>query len=154
MRLTGAIGSLSLLILASAGCGQDSGSPEQQVRDLLERAEEAAEAREVGFFSDFIAEDYSDDMGRDRAALIALTRLYFLQHQSIHVLSRIESIDFPVEELARVALVAGLAGRDEQADSQWDLRADVYRFALDLRRGADGWKLTRAEWRRGAARRP
>ncbi len=115
-------------------------------------AEAAAEAREQGFFRDFIAEDYSDDMGRDRAEMLALARVYFLRNQSIHILSRIESIEFLIPELAKVTLSAGMAGRDGQADGQWTLRADVYRFELELRRaGGEDWELIRAQWERGAA---
>lgn len=132
------------------GCSGDPESPEAQVRATLAAAEAAAEEKDVDFFEELIAEDYSDHRGRSRQEVIDFTKFYFFRHQSIHVLSRIESIEFPIPELARVELVAGLAGSGEES-SVFDLEADAYRFELELRRddGGDEWKLIGASWRRG-----
>lgn len=136
--------------LALLGACSDPESPEAHLRATLAEAEEAAEQRDLGFFRALIAEDYSDRRGRNRSEIIQRAWLYFNQNQSIHVLSSIESIEFPIPELARVELVAGLAGRDKQASSVWDLQADVYRFELEMRLDDAGdWKLIRAGWHRG-----
>ena len=139
------IAALSLLL----GCSGDPESPEAQVRATLAAAEAAAEEKDVDFFEELIAEDYSDHGGRNRQGIIDFTRFYFFRHQSIHVLSRIESIEFPIPELAKVELVAGLAGRGDES-SVFDLEADAYRFELELRQDDAGdWKLIGASWRRG-----
>lgn len=137
------------LFLLLAACS-DPESPEARVRAILAEAEAAAEERDIGFFRNLIAEDYSDKRGRNRSEIIQQAWFYFQRNQFIQVLSRIESIEFPVPELTRVELVAGLAGRDEQAASVWELQADVYRFELEMRLDGDGeWKLIHAGWRRG-----
>jgi hypothetical protein len=139
------VASLSLLL----GCSGDPESPEAQVRATLAEAEAAAEDRDVGFFEELLAEDYSDHRGRNRQEIINSTKFYFVRHQSIHVLSRIDSIEFPIPELAKVELVAGLAGRGKES-SALDLEADAYRFELELRQDDAGdWRLIGASWRRG-----
>lgn len=143
-------GAVILLALLS-GCNGEPDSAETRLRQILAEAEEAAERRETGFFRTLIAEDYTDRHGRSRSNMIDLARVYFLRNQSIHILSRIEAIEFSAPELARIELVAGLAGRDQEPSSAWEIQADVYRFELEMRLGDEGdWKLIDASWRRGA----
>ena len=44
----------------------DSGSPEQQVRSVIDAMEVAAEARDVGDLTEHLSENYRDAQGQDR----------------------------------------------------------------------------------------
>src|SRR5262245_15763033 len=76
------------------GCG-DPASPEQQVRAVIDSMETAAEARDVGDLMEHISASYRDAQGQDRAAASSYARGYFIANQSVHLLTRIESLEFP-----------------------------------------------------------
>src|SRR6201999_2200915 len=86
-----------------AGCSSD-GSPEQQVRAVIESMELAAEERDVGDLMEHISVSYRDAQGQDRAEASRYARGYFVANQSVHLLTRIESLEFPSPDEARVKL--------------------------------------------------
>ena len=146
MRYTMAL----LICMLLAACSDGTNTPEAQVRAMLLAAEEAAEAQDLDGFGAFLADDYSDHRRRNRSNILELAKLYFLHNRSIHILSRIESVDFPGPDIAKVELLAGMAGRNKAATSVLDLKANVYRFQLELHRGEeDDWQVRHAEWQRG-----
>ncbi|HEY5758463.1 MAG TPA: hypothetical protein VIU34_21700 [Steroidobacter sp.] len=128
---------ISLALLAACS---DSGSPEQQVREVIEQMERAAENREVGELASHLSEEYRDanGMGAEEAARYA--RGYFIANQSIHLLTRIEELTFPTEGEARAQVLVGMLGRDAAAD-QWDLAAEVHTFKIALRREEEEWRI-------------
>jgi hypothetical protein len=73
-------------------------------------------------------------------------RGYFFINQSIHLLTRIEEVQFPGDELATAHVSVGMLG--QQAQEDWAFAADVYEFDIQLRRIDGEWKLQSAEWRR------
>ena len=85
-----ALGLFSALAVLATGCG--AGDPEAEIRALLAAAEEAAEARDVGFFGDALADGYSDARGNDRDEILRELRGYFIANQRIEILSRIDEI--------------------------------------------------------------
>jgi hypothetical protein len=119
----------------------DPGSPEQQVRAVLESMETAAEARDVGDLMEHISADYRDARGQDRTEASRYARGYFVANQSVHLLTRIESLEFPAPDEARVKLQVGMAGRDGSGVS-----TDLYDFKLALIREGDEWKVSYADW--------
>ncbi|HKQ16215.1 MAG TPA: hypothetical protein VJT80_22540 [Steroidobacteraceae bacterium] len=119
----------------------DPGSPEQQVRAVLESMETAAEARDVGDLMEHISADYRDARGQDRTEASRYARGYFVANQSVHLLTRIESLEFPSPDEARVKLQVGMAGRDGSGVS-----TDLYHFKLALIREGDEWKVSYADW--------
>ena len=121
----------------------DPGSPEQQVRAVLESMETAAEARDVGDLLEHISANYRDAQGQDRTEAARYARAYFLANQSVHLLTRIESLEFPAPDEARVKLQVGMAGRAGESG----VTADLYDFDLALIREDDEWKLSYADWR-------
>jgi hypothetical protein len=141
----------SLLIFAGcaalAACG-DTNSPEQQVRDVIGQMEAAAEARDIGELMEHVSEDYRDEngLGPDEAA--RYVRGYFIANQSIHLLTRIEQIEFPIEGEARARVLVGMVGREADAAGKWDLAADLHEFKIALRREDDEWKVSFAQWLR------
>lgn len=137
----------ALFIIAFAllvGCS-DPDTPEAQVRATIAAIETAAEARDVGDVMAHISDEFRDSYGRDRQALPRYLRGYFVANQSIHLLTRINRIEFPTQQEARANVTVGMLGRDA-ADS-WDLAAEIREFDVTLMRDGDQWKVTYAQVR-------
>ena len=134
------VGMLAVL----AGCSDDA-SPEQQVRAVIDSMEVAAEARDVGDLMEHVSPAYRSADGLDSAEAARYLRGYFVANQSIHLLTRIESLEFPTPDAARVKLQVGMAGRGAQGAA--DLSADLYDFDVALVREDGEWKVSYAAWR-------
>jgi hypothetical protein len=132
---------LALLLAACA----DSGSPEQQVRAVIDAMETAAEARDVGDLTEHLSASYRDAQGQDREQAARYARGYFIANQSVHLLTRIESLEFPAADEARVKLQVGMAGRGGES-GQGSLSADLHDFDLVLVREGGDWKVSYADW--------
>ena len=107
-------GAALLVAIALAACGSDT-SPEDAVRAVIDTAEEAAEARDASKLLRLVAPDYRDARGNGADEIGRYVRGYLLAHQSVHLLTRIESIEFPGTDLARVKATVGMAGREAEA---------------------------------------
>ena len=141
-----------LLLALLAGCS-DPLSPEARVRETLDRAEQAIEARSLSDAKALLAETFRDSDGRERATVMRLLAGYFLQHPSIHLLVQVQRIDFPAPELAEVTLYAAMAGREINDPGQLTaLRASLYRFDLQLRDIDGEWRLVGGAWRPASGR--
>lgn len=137
----------ALLVAVLAGCG-GSDTPETQVRATIAAIEEAAEARSVGAVMKHVSAQFRDAEGRDGSELSRYLRGYFIANQSIHLLSRIESIEFPTPEEARARVVVGMVGRDAAAANAWNLAADIHDFDVTFMLEDGEWKVTHARWSR------
>jgi hypothetical protein len=130
-------------------CSPAEDSPETQIRMLLERGETAAEKKQTGELRKMISEKYSDSQGQDKRAIEAILRYYFLRHESIHLLMRIQSIAFPQPAQAQAIVLVAMAGQPISGTQELErLRADLHRFEITLTSENKEWKVTRAEWRR------
>jgi len=137
----------ALIVAGLAGCG-DSETPETQVRATIAAIEEAAEARDVGGIMEHVSNQFRDAEGRDGTELSRYVRGYFIANQSIHLLSRIESIEFPTPEEARARVVVGMVGRDAAASNAWNLAAEIHDFDVTFMLEDGEWKVTHARWGR------
>jgi hypothetical protein len=132
------------LAIGLAGCGAPD-TPEVQVRAVVAAAEQAAEARDVSAVMQLVSPDYADADGRQAAELSRYLRGYFIANQSIHLLTRIDSLEFPATDVAEVGLTVAMVGRDAEAESAWDLAADVHTLRLTLMHQAGEWRVTHAD---------
>lgn len=139
-RIVGVLG----LAIGLVGCGTPD-SPEMRVRAVIAAAEQAAEARDVSAVMDLVSPDYADADGRQPAELGRYLQGYFIANQSIHLLTRIDSLEFPARDVADVAVTVAMVGRDAEAESAWDLAADVHSFRLTLMEKDGDWRVTRAD---------
>ena len=128
------------MALACAGCG-DSGTPEDEIRALVDEAEIAAEARDASELRALVADDYADASGRDAAEVRNLLHAFLVAHPSLTLITRIDSIELEGTELARVQVTVGVLGRDANPESNWDLAAEIRRLDIRLARDDGG------EWR-------
>jgi hypothetical protein len=138
----------ALLLLPLAGCGKRE-TPEQQVRALIARAEQAAGARRAAELRGYLSEQYRDDEGRDKRALDAIIRLSVLRHESIHLLTRISEVTLPGTGRARAVVYVAMAGQPLAGTGEViRLNADLHRFELEFAQENSEWKVVSAHWRR------
>ncbi len=135
--------------LVAGACSSERDSPEARVRALLERGEAAAEHKQAGALRQMISEKYSDSQDQDKKAIEAILRYYFLRNESIHLLTRIRQIVVSKPDTAQAVVLVAMAGQPISGPDELErIRADVYRFELNLSREDGEWKVNRAEWRR------
>jgi hypothetical protein len=145
LRPLAAAATIAWLAVAT-GCGARE-TPEAQVRAVVAAGERAAEARDVGGLMELVGSGFEDAQGGGREELARLLRGYFVMHQSVHLLARIEEVAFPYRDYARVRLTVGALGRETAGATAFDVAADVHDVVLELRLEDDAWRVVRAEWR-------
>jgi hypothetical protein len=147
-RRAASIAALLAAAALGAGCGAPD-SPEAQVRAVVQEAKNAAEARDASRLLDLVDPGYRDPQGNGAEELKRYLRGWLIAHQSVKLLARIDAIEFPAEDLARVSVNVGMVGREAGGEA-WNLAADVYDVDVTLAREGGEWRVTRADWRRGA----
>ena len=95
----------------AAACGS-SGTPEDEIRALVDSTEAAAEERDASELRDLVADDYEDASGRDASDVRNLLHAWLVAHPSVNLLTRIDSIELEGTELARVKVTVGMLGRE------------------------------------------
>jgi hypothetical protein len=141
-----AVAAAITLLVASVGCGERL-TPESRVRAVIAEGERAAEARDLAGLMALVSPEFRDGRGGDREELKRYLRGYLVMHQSVQLLMRVESLEFPYEDYARVGLTVGTLGRESAAATAFDLAADVHVVSLELKLEGDDWRVVRAEWR-------
>jgi len=136
------IGSLAALLALSA-CS-DPESPDTQVRRVIDALEQAAEARDVGGLMQHVSESYRDADGRDAKELSRYVRGYFIANQSIHLLTRVNRLEFPTDDEARAHVTVAMVGREAAEANAWNLAFETRDFDVTFRREGDDWKVTYA----------
>jgi ketosteroid isomerase-like protein len=136
----------TLLAAALAGCGPGP-TPEDEIREVVAEAERAAEARDAGALRERVADDYHDGRGNGAEEIRRFIHGYLIAHQSVHLLVRIEEIELPATDLARLRATVAMVGQEADSASAWDLAADVYEFDVTLAREGGDWRVIRADWR-------
>lgn len=140
---------LVLLFPLLVSCSAERDTPEAQVRALLQQGKAAAEKRESAALRRMISDKYADNEGRDKKAVEAVLRYYFLRNESIHLLTRIRQISFPNPGIAQLDVIVAMTGQPIADAGQLErLRADLHRFEITLVDENKEWKVIRAEWRR------
>jgi ketosteroid isomerase-like protein len=122
-------------VILLAACAAKS-SDEQQVRAVIQNVENAAEARDTSDVLAFVADDYSDAQGLDRAQLQNFLRGYFLSHPKIELLVNVESLTFPAEGLAQAEITLTSISTGG---------ADREYLKVEFRRNGSAWRVNRAD---------
>lgn len=132
-----------VLAVMLAGCGADPAGPEAELRAWVDEMHNAAEAKDRGAILERISPAYADARGNRRGDISDLLRLYFLRAKRVEFVPVIDSIDVMAETAADIVLTVGMAGTDQ---GRFALRADAYRFELELEYVDGGWQLLAARW--------
>jgi len=135
----------ALAVVMLGGCGE-KGTPEAQVQAVIAAGEAAAEARDLGGILEHVSPAFRDGNGAGRDELKQYLRGYLVTHQSVHLLTSIESVEFPYRDFARVQLKLGTLGRETAGAAAFDLAVDMKDVVLVLQVEDDGWKVVRAAW--------
>ena len=135
----------ALLTLLASACGSPA-TPDSQVRAVITNGEEAAEARDLSGLMDLVSPAYQDGQGAGREDLKQYLRGYLVTHQSIHLLVKVGSVEFPYRDMAKVSLTLGTLGREAAGSTAFDLAGDVYDVDLELQFDDGQWQVTRARW--------
>jgi hypothetical protein len=125
------------------GCGGAGDSPEDELRRWVSSAQAAVEEEDRATLMSMLAENYADARGNDRKAIDQVLRFYFLQKDSVVLISTVEEITISGETAAIVKLTAAMAGSN---DATPGFSADAYRFELELEHDDDEWLLVAARW--------
>jgi len=128
---------LTVLITASllAACGTRT-SDEELVRALIDELESAAEARDASDVLEFVASDYEDAQGLDRAQLQNFLRGYFLAHPKIELLVDVEELTFPADGLAQATISVTSVSLNDP---------DHVQLRVEFRRNDGAWQVKRAD---------
>ncbi len=134
--------------LAAAGCGGEP-TPEERIRAYIDQVAEAAEARKLRLFDDFVADGYEDERGLTKSEVLGIIARYILANQRIHILKRVASIRVDDAHHAQAVVYAAMAGQPVSGPEDLArITADFYRFEIDLSAGKDGvFRVTRGDWR-------
>lgn len=137
--------SLALLLV---GCGGEE-TPEDRVRSYIDQVVESAEARSWRSFKDYVADDYKDAHGLRKDEVLAIVARYILANHRIHILKRIASVRIDDPSNAHAVVYAAMAGQPVSGPQDLvNIRADIYRFEIDLQTGEDGvFRTINGDWR-------
>jgi hypothetical protein len=135
---------LGVALLASA-CGPRQ-TPEARVRAVVDTGEAAAEARDLSGLMALVSPAYRDERGNGPDELRQYLRGYLVMHPSVHLLTRVESIEFPYRDYAQVRLTVATLGRERAAATAFGTAADVNEIVLELALEDDEWRVVRAAW--------
>jgi hypothetical protein len=134
-------------LLATLACSPPSS--EEQVGRLIEAAERAAENRDPAALGEMLSDRFRDASGNGKREILGLLRYEFTRHGSVHLLTRVRSIESAapgsVEAVVFVA-VADVEIRD--ARTLESIQADLLRFDLNFAEEQRGkWRVAAAAWR-------
>lgn len=125
------------------GCGAGQAGPDVALREWVDEVHAAAEVKDRGAILERISPAYADARGNSRDDIANLLRLYFLRANRVEFVPVIDSIHVTAETVADLVLTVGMAGTDH---GRFALRADAYRFELELEYVDGEWQLFSARW--------
>ncbi len=133
-----------LLGVLLAACSSRQGTPEDEIREWLERGERLVGEEDRRGLVDMISSAYVDARGNGRDDLDKRFRLLFLRADPMTLVTRIDEIVVIEGSAAEVKLDVAVAGRDELGFLGYN--ANAYRFELELTHDGDDWRLISARW--------
>ncbi len=131
-----------------AACGGPQESPEARIKDLVSRAEQAAEDHDLSVFRDSVSDDYQDDHGYNRQTVLRLVQGMLLRNRNIHLLSLVREVRVENGSAYARVLVAMASRPIESADALLNVRADLMRFDVQLVLESDEWRVRAVDWER------
>ena len=132
------------------GCGGERTPPEQQVRELVEAMEQAVESGSINAAGELIDTDYRDQRHANKREAIATLFAYLRRHQQIHLFTLIRELEIGAEQTgASVVVYVAMSGMPiESVESVISVKADLYRFDVQMALRDDEWRIVSSQWRR------
>lgn len=141
-RSTNPVFAVFMLLLLGA-CGDPPGTPEQQLRAWVAKAEAHVESKERRDLLAMLSPSYADVRGNKADYVEDVLRVWFLRQNSIELLIAINEIRVFQGTVAEMEITVGMAGTN---GGVLGFRADAYDFALELELSDGEWLLLSAEW--------
>ena len=121
-------------------------SPEDQLRQYIEKAVKAAEHRNAADLADLIQDNYLDPRGNNKKQLTQILRLYFYRHKNIYLFTNLREISFLSDDQARVSMYVAMAATAiPDVTTLSSVKAQIYEFELQLIQQEE-WLLHEATW--------
>ncbi len=138
-----------MLAVGLIACGDES-TPEEQVRATIDGMAEAVEARSVQRSADYLHDDYSDQWHPNRRAAVQSLFGYLRGHSDIHLFTLVRSIDVsePGDSATAIVFVATAGVPVESLDALVSIKADLYRFDIEVVPADEHWQVAKARWAR------
>ncbi|MEM7561484.1 MAG: hypothetical protein AAF353_00400 [Pseudomonadota bacterium] len=137
---------LILLFVAAAGCS--SGAPDDElIAETLDSLEQAAQARDVGEFMEWVSKEYADDSGNDWKRIRGLAQYQFIQNRKLYLYKSIRNMDIVGDQATAIVLVAAAGEPISDPEKLTSIKAELMRFDLELVRDKN-WTVKSATWRR------
>lgn len=116
---------------------------ETRIRQLITTMKGAVIERNMLRLSDAVAQDYSDDFGLNKSALLGAARSFREQYEELRIeFPELTVVLDPDHRTAHAALLVSVGGR-LKSGARPEASAD--RVTFFFRKSDDGWKLTRIE---------
>lgn len=139
-----------MLCALLVACGGDPAAPEDRIGLLIDSMEQAVEAGSAEEAAGLLHRQYRDATHPDRAAASRSLAAYLRRHRGIHLITSLTSVDLaPEGGSAQAVVYVAMSGvMVESVDALAGLRADFYRFELDLALNGGDWSILHSRWRR------
>jgi hypothetical protein len=140
---------LAGLLLLTA-CAGEPESPESRVRAVLDAMQLAVEERSLQDVAALLHPAYSDQRHAGKREAMASLLAYLRRHRQFHLFTLVDELHVGSDgRSARVAVFVAMGGVPfESLDSVLSLRADLYRFDIDLLLEDGDWLLYKGAWQR------
>ena len=141
---------LAVLALLLVACSDPPTTDEDRITTVIASLEEAVEAGSTRRAAEWIGPAYRDQWHRDRDAALRSLFGYLRRHRNLHLFSLIRSIDISEskDQAQAVVLVAMSAVPVASTEALVSIKADLYRFTVDLVRSEDRWLIDQGAWQR------
>ena len=138
------------LWLTLTACGGDRVSAEDRIHALIGLMEESVEAGAIRQAAGLLHSRYTDPWHNDKRAamqtLFGITR----RHRNIHLFTLTRSVELtPQQDSATAVVFVAMTGVPvDSMEALITLKADLYRFEVDLVEEDDEWRVLSSRWKR------
>ena len=141
---------LAAVVVLLSACGGPDDTPEARVRQLIGAMEQAVESGSVKSAAELLHADYSDQWHPDRRAASRSLFGYLRRHDNIHLFTLIKSIAMtPAQDAADAVVYVAMSGMPvESVETLMSVKADLYRFDVNLATVDGDWLVRSARWTR------
>ncbi len=146
MKKSRAVILLLLTLFAFSACSKKM-SPEDRVREVVQKTAEMVRAKDLKGFMRLVSKDYNDDTGNDYNGVKGIVFYQFMRSGALRVFLRDVEVEVQGERAivdTRVFLV-----RTKDKDSIADIipeDAEGFRFSVALRLEDGEWRALSAKW--------
>lgn len=141
---------LAAVLAGLVACSVEPASPEDEIRHLIDALEQAAETGSVSEVAEGLHASYADRWHPNKVAAMRTLVGLLRRHSHVHLFSIVKSIQFPTEQdQARAVVYLAMSGVPvDSVEVLLALKADLFRFDIELLSSEGVWQVTSARWQR------